>query len=94
MLVDIVKNPYAWPGGYERVMILNDGACLCSTCCRKAASCIMDDIRDGYDTGWLPACLSYEATTPATVRFALGETGDEYITQCAHCYKDIGELSG
>lgn len=77
MLVEMIREPFAWPGGYEKVLILADGAVLCRECCRKEARRIMSDIRDGYDTGWLPAGIS-------TVELLDGEP-----VQCGNCDREI-----
>lgn len=31
---NIARQPFAWPGGYERYAVTDDGACLCWRCCR------------------------------------------------------------
>ena len=31
----IIRNPYAWPGGYPTFGITNDGGALCPTCCKS-----------------------------------------------------------
>jgi len=31
----IAREPYAWPGGYPRFAITNDGGALCPCCCRS-----------------------------------------------------------
>ena len=30
----LAKAPYAFPGGYPMYAVTNDGACLCSGCCK------------------------------------------------------------
>ena len=46
---DIATNPYAWPGGYPRFAITDDGACLCKTCCTTE----VDTIAGSYPgDGW------------------------------------------
>lgn len=30
---DIAANPYAWPGGYTRYALMEDGDALCAHCC-------------------------------------------------------------
>jgi hypothetical protein len=30
---NLVTEPYAWPGGYPRYAITDDGGCLCKQCC-------------------------------------------------------------
>lgn len=87
-LVSVVKHPYAWPGGYERLIVTKDGALLCSQCVRKEARRIMGDIHDGYDTGWTPAGTCYEAVSAEHTR----EVDADLVSQCAHCYREFGEL--
>ena len=29
-----IREPYAWPGGYPKVLIMSDGACLCHDCAK------------------------------------------------------------
>ena len=31
----VVRNPYAWPGGYPRYVITDDGGALCPNCCKS-----------------------------------------------------------
>lgn len=35
LALDVARNPYAWPGGYERALVTDDGGILCSECVRK-----------------------------------------------------------
>jgi hypothetical protein len=30
----LVREPFAWPGGYPRFAITSDGGCLCKHCCK------------------------------------------------------------
>ena len=85
MLADIIKNPYFWPGCYEKLLVTTDGGLLCAACCRKEARRIMSDIRDGYETGWIIDKVTYEATGPE-------DCPEECKTNCSHCGKEIGEL--
>jgi hypothetical protein len=89
LLVGIVKNPYAWPGGYERLLVTKDGGLLCSQCCRTEARRIMGDIRDGYDTGWLPEAATYEAVSAECAR----ECDPDLVSYCDHCGREFGELA-
>lgn len=86
MLTSICREPYAWPGGYERLLLLADGALLCAKCVREEGARIMSDIRDGCDTGWLPAGTCMEAVSPECT-----PEGDE--SECGHCWKPIGETT-
>ncbi len=88
MLVSVVKEPYCWPGGYDKVLVLCDGALLCNKCAKREATRIMSDIREGYDTGWMPAAVSYEAVS---AEYA-AEVDPDLVSYCGHCNAPIGEL--
>ena len=55
---DIIRHPYAWPGGYPKYAVTSDGAALCKECCRANFRLIAESIRDnpadeyGYCNGW------------------------------------------
>jgi hypothetical protein len=67
--LSIAQNPYAWPGGYERFGITDDGGVLCYRCCRDEADCI----DDAYpNDGWNIVAESHCAETDSRV-------------QCDHC---------
>lgn len=87
LLVSVLKEPHAWPVGYERLLLLEDGALLCSECCRKKARRVMSDVRGGYDTGWLPAAACHEACAPS-------DPPSEWDSCCGHCGKPVGEVAG
>ena len=33
--LDIIREPYAWPGGYEKIAITDDGGVLCHACIKS-----------------------------------------------------------
>lgn len=88
LLMDVIRNPYCWPGGYEKLLVTGDGALLCSKCARKEARRIMGDIRDGYNTGWLPEAVTYEAVSAECAR----ECDPDLVSYCDHCGREFGEL--
>ena len=88
LLLDIIRQPYCWPGGYEKLLLTHDGALFCSKCCRKEASRIMSDIRDGHDTGWLPVAVTYEAVSADCAR----EIDPALVSHCDHCNREFGEM--
>ena len=49
-LADNVANePYAWPGGYPKFAITDDGGCLCQYCCKTEIDRIAESIPgDGW----------------------------------------------
>ena len=46
---ELIKYPYAFPGGYPRFAVTNDGAAICHDCCKKQSECI--GFTSGND-GW------------------------------------------
>ena len=52
ILKDVVREPYAWPGGYEKFAIANDGGVLCHECCKKYFKTIMHSTLFEYKDGW------------------------------------------
>jgi hypothetical protein len=87
LLNSILKEPYAWPGGYERLLVTADGVLLCSKCVKSESHRILVDIQDGYNTGWLPVGATYEAVSAECAR----EAG-AYTHRCDHCNREFGEL--
>ncbi|MBN30029.1 MAG: hypothetical protein CMB34_05135 [Euryarchaeota archaeon] len=46
---DVAANPYAWPGGYPRYAITDDGGALCPACCKDERELIDSAYdRDGW----------------------------------------------
>ena len=57
---DIIEEPYAWPGGYDRFMVMTDGGVLCSKCVSKERRYIYEEIKDPHIRGgWAPAGIDY-----------------------------------
>ena len=57
----LVRSPYAWPGGYPLFAVTSDGACLCSDCCSTERESI--GTTTGAD-GWCVAGLSINYEDP------------------------------
>lgn len=89
LALSVIQHPYAWPGGYERLLVTADGALLCSQCARAEARRIMSDCRDGYNTGWLPKATCYEAVSAECAR----EVDPGLVSYCDHCAREFGELA-
>jgi hypothetical protein len=53
-LMRFIKNPYAWPGGYEVAMITDDGGLICHRCAGEEKLNIISSIKSGTSDGWLP----------------------------------------
>lgn len=60
--LELVAHPYAWPGGYPRFAITDDGGALCKNCCAAED----DSIDNAYSSdGWYITALdvNWEDTT-------------------------------
>lgn len=49
---DAIRNPYAWPGGYPKTAICNDGGLLCSDCLKKEFTLICHSTLTQARDGW------------------------------------------
>ena len=47
--LDIIREPYAWPGMYEKIAITDDGGVLCHACVKSELRQIA---RSYKDNGW------------------------------------------
>lgn len=56
---NLVESPYAFPGGYPRYAVTNDGAALCHHCCKSERESI--GTTTGND-GWCVAGLTINWT--------------------------------
>lgn len=52
---DFIRQPYAWPGGYPKILLLSDGETLCAACARKEYKQISRSTRHGERDGWQAA---------------------------------------
>ena len=44
---DYIREPYAWPGGYPKVLYMADGEAMCAECARKNYRQISSVTRSG-----------------------------------------------
>jgi len=52
-----IRAPYAWPGGYPRYFVMNDGEALSFEAARENRRLILESIRDRASDGWeIAAC--------------------------------------
>ena len=86
ILKDIIRNPYVWPGGYERLIVTNDGGLICSKCCKSEFKNMLHSTLLSYRDGWQVESACYEAISPES-------TTEGYINTCCHCNKLVGELN-
>ena len=69
--LDIIREPYAWPGGYEKIAITDDGGVLCH-------KCVKSELRQ--------IATSYKGDGWRVVRMDIVENFDDPI-YCDHCGK-------
>lgn len=87
LAVSVLRDPYAWPGGYERMIVTADGALLCSQCVKERAREIIGACRDNdRRPGWFPDGVCYEAVSPDC-------TPEDCKSYCGHCGKEVGECA-
>lgn len=52
-----IRQPYAWPGGYPRFFITQDGAALSFAAAKAQRRAILESLRDDVNDGWrVTAC--------------------------------------
>lgn len=70
-----IRGRYAWPGGYDRVMICDDGAALCYDCVKSEYYNILRSTKFDTHDGWcfIGVMINYE----------------EADWSCAHCDKPL-----
>ena len=71
---EYIRQPYAWPGGYPLVLLLDDGEFLCADCARNDYRQISDSTRHHLHDG-------YEAVAV--------EVNWESVAYCADCGKEL-----
>jgi hypothetical protein len=47
-----IREPYAWPGGYPKILVMADGECLCPKCARANFRAIVAATKAGLRDGW------------------------------------------
>ena len=52
ILKDVIRNPYAWPGGYERAIVTTDGGLVCHKCAKEEYYTMLHSTRGEYNDGW------------------------------------------
>lgn len=72
-LKDFIRQPYAFPGGYPKILVMGDGETICPACARAEYRQISDATRNQTSRDWaVMGCdIHYE--------------GDP--VECAHCGK-------
>ena len=76
-LKHIVRNPYAWPGGYEIYAVTADGGMVCNHCVKDNFKLMLRSTKyDRWDGQWALEAI---------------ETADwvEESTLCDNCYREL-----
>lgn len=81
---EAIRQPYAWPGGYLKVVVLGDGALLCPKCARAEYKQIVWATMHGLKTGWEAIAVQLHYEDPSSPEDA-PET-------CAHCNNPLGDM--
>lgn len=97
-----IREPYAWPGGYEVLYITSDGDTLCNACVRANLRTILTAQHDPRDTsGWriiavdtTEACESYTTCAQCNRVIVEQTTPDEgdIVTRDYHSFYQYGKL--
>ena len=77
-LKDVIRHPYAFPGGYERVLVTTDGGVVCHRCAKEEYYTMLHSTRAGYRDGW-----DVEGDTVVY-------TNEDKFYVCDHCGREIG----
>ena len=82
LLKDIIRNPFAWPGGYEKALLMNDGGVVCHVCAKNEYWNILHSTRGEYNDGW-----DVRAVFLIELQSQSGDQG--YDAQCDHCSREL-----
>lgn len=77
---EYIRTPYAWPGGYQKILIMSDGEVICPDCARSEYRQISNSTRHKLRDGWSAEGVDifYEGAS----------------INCAHCNKQIDSAYG
>ena len=77
---EFARQPYAWPGGYPKALLMSDGECLCAKCARSEYRLISDSTRTDRRDSWQAVGIDIHWEGAPIV--------------CAHCGIDIESAYG
>lgn len=75
LLKRVVRQPYAWPGGYALIGLMSDGESVCAKCLRSEFKTILQATKERDRGGW------------QLVDVFVHWEGDSLY--CAHCNAEI-----
>jgi len=70
----VIREKFAWPGGYPMFLITSDGESLCCDCARKEYKQIFCSIKNDLSDGW--KVIGHDINW-------------EDLMVCCHCNKEI-----
>lgn len=79
VLKSVIREPYAWPGGYERAVIANDGCLICHGCCKENFRLMVHSTKGDYRDGW-------QVMGALTIGCDIDPEDAEY---CANCNREF-----
>lgn len=71
-----IRNPFAWPGGYDVLAITVDGGTLCQRCLVSELSTVYRSTRDKVNDGWQVEAVFSSADCDETI-------------YCDHCSEEF-----
>lgn len=75
-LKEVIRTPFAFPGGYEKALLTTDGGVICHKCAKSEYSNILHSTRGEYSDGWQVSAI-----------FLADECDGSVI--CDHCSTDL-----
>ncbi len=49
---EYIRDPYAWPGGYPKILVMSDSEVLCADCAKENFRLIVQATKDQLGDGW------------------------------------------
>lgn len=77
---DFIRQPFAFPGGYPKVLVMHDGETLCPQCAKAEYRQISNATRHALRWGWAAAGVDLHMEGSAAI--------------CAHCGDSIESAYG
>ena len=65
ILKDTLRHPYAWPGGYAKLLVTSDGGCVCPKCAYDNYAHVLDSTKKTIGDGWNVVGVLLECDTDA-----------------------------
>jgi len=82
----VIRDKYAWPGGYELFGLTSDGGILCVDCMRKEWRQIVWSIKNNVSDGWKVVGVDSDAQLEPR-EFIEGNLDEYSLSNCDGCGK-------